>query len=133
MDNSKEQRRCYHSPEPLYRWVAGFAKEHRRSPTPAEKVLWDSLRNRQLAGFKFRRQHVIDRYVVDFVCLESKLVVEADGPVHDRPEQQEWDLLRTEKLRQLDFEVLRFPNEAILCSLSSVLETIRQHLRKKLD
>lgn len=130
MENGKEYRRCYHSPAPLYRWVIGFAKEQRLEPTPAEAVLWAALRNRQVAGAKFRRQHVIDRYVVDFVCLAARLVVEVDGAVHDLPEQKAWDAFRSTVLVQLGFEVIRFRNDDVLLSLPAVLETIRQHLKQ---
>jgi very-short-patch-repair endonuclease len=63
------------------------ARELRQELTPAEKVLWQALRDKQLAGFKFRRQHPIDRFIADFYCAACKLIVELDGGIHD--EQQD--------------------------------------------
>ena len=81
----------------------------RRAPSTSERKLWTILRDRRLEGLKFRRQMVIGSYVVDFVCLRHRLIVEADGPFHD-PER---DAVRDEWLRSQGFRVLRFPNSQI--------------------
>ena len=98
------------------------ARELRQEMTPAEKILWEQLRNRKLAGFKFRRQQPIDRFIVDFYCAECKLVIEVDGDIHDL--QPARDATRTEKLEQLGYCLIRFRNEQVLNQLNTVLETI---------
>lgn len=99
------------------------AKHYRRAMTQAEKALWYKLRSEQL-GTKFRRQHAIGKYIVDFVSLEHMLVIEVDGPTHASDEQREYDARRTESLQALGFRVVRFPNGAILKSIESVLNSI---------
>jgi 5-methyltetrahydrofolate--homocysteine methyltransferase len=86
-------------------------------------VLWKALRSRP-GGFKFRRQHAIHQYVVDFYCVEARIIVEVDGPVHEG--QREQDQLRTDFLRTLDLEVLRFTNEDVLTDLRSVVARIEE-------
>jgi hypothetical protein len=67
----------------LWEKLKPVARQMRQEPTQAEDLLWQSLRNHQLLGFKFRRQHSIERFIVDFYCAEAKLVIEIDGPIHD--------------------------------------------------
>jgi very-short-patch-repair endonuclease len=98
-------------------------RELRHEMTPAEKLLWAHLRNRKLAGFKFRRQHPLDRFIVDFYCPACKLVVEVDGDIHDL--QQEQDAVRTEELEQHGCQVIRFRNEQVLHELENVLAAIK--------
>ena len=97
----------------------GTARKLRRSMTDAEHALWRVLRSRQLEGFKFRRQHSIGRYVVDFVCLEYRLVVELDGGQH--VEQVEADAGRTAQLEQSGFRVIRFWNNEVLTEMDGVV------------
>jgi very-short-patch-repair endonuclease len=96
-----------------------LAREMRREAAPAEGLLWACLRNRQLGGFKFRRQHPIDRYIADFCCTERKIIVEADGDSHqdrcDRDEQ------RTAHLEKYCFRVIRFENTDVFENLEQVL------------
>jgi very-short-patch-repair endonuclease len=92
----------------------------RREPTFTERALWTLLRNRRLAGLKFRRQVPLGDYVVDFVCLANHLVVEADGPLHD----PDHDAVRDNWLRSKSFRVLRFPNSQIVLYPDSVLDEI---------
>jgi very-short-patch-repair endonuclease len=106
----------------------GKAKNLRQEMTPAEKVLWSSLRNRKFKGLKFRRQHPIDRYIVDFVCLEEKLVVEADGYIHKSTEQKEYDLKRTRELESYGLKVIRLSNEEILESVYRALKKVEAFL-----
>jgi very-short-patch-repair endonuclease len=98
------------------------ARELRQELTPAETLLWHALRGKQLAGFKFRRQHPIDRFITDFYCAACKLIVELDGGIHD--EQQDRDAIRTEALEQRGYRVIRFPNEQVLHHLDQVLAAI---------
>ncbi len=100
------------------------ARVLRKSMTPAENILWEALRNCQILGFKFRRQHPIGRFIVDFYCPQLKLVIEVDGGIHNN--QQEYDQNRTEKLRQFDCYVLRFSNDQVICDLANVLKTITE-------
>lgn len=102
------------------------AKSLRRSQTIAEQKLWFHLRNRRLSGWKFRRQTVIAGYIVDFVCLDAGLIVEADGSQHR--EQEEYDARRTARLGREGFKVLRFWNNQILQETETVLEEILKHL-----
>src|SRR5438105_3985108 len=100
------------------------ARAMRRAPTPAERILWQALRNRQLAGLKFRRQFPLGPFVLDFCCPEHRLGVELDGGVH--AEQQEYDQDRTAHLNQFGYQILRFPNEEVLSNLGAVLHRIRR-------
>jgi len=100
------------------------AKRLRRDMTDAETVLWRRLRNRQLDGLKFRRQTPIDRYVVDFACIERKLVVELDGGHHAQDAVARQDDRRTKVLERLGYTVLRFWNTDVPTNTNGVLETI---------
>ena len=98
------------------------AKELRKESTPAEKVLWDRLRNRQLGGYKFRRQAPMGHVIADFYCAECKLIVEIDGDIHDF--QLEKDKLRTEEIESFGYRVIRFRNEEVLSNIETVLNKI---------
>src|SRR5713226_3033199 len=100
------------------------ARAMRHDPTPAEGLLWQALRNRQLAGLKFRRQFPLGPFILDFCCPEHRLGVELDGGVH--AEQQEYDQDRTAHLNQFGYQILRFPNEEVLSDLRAVLGCIRR-------
>ena len=96
--------------------------------TEAEKILWEALRNRKLIGAKFRRQHPISVFILDFYCHEYKLVVEIDGGVHEDVEVKEYDKGREEELRELKLKVIRFKNEEVMENLKEVLEQIKKYL-----
>jgi len=117
--NTEHSGTRHHAPELLRK----RARELRRNATDAERLLWRHLRDRRLAGFKFRRQVVIGRYIADFVCPEAKLIVEADGGQHQA--QSQADARRTAELECLGFRVLRFWNHQILQETETVLEVIR--------
>jgi len=95
----------------------------RQNPTPAERILWRALRGEK-AGAYFRRQHVLGNFIVDFVSLEHRLVIEVDGDIHDH--QQAEDALRTQWLNQTSFHVIRFRNEEVIHHLTDVVERIKQ-------
>lgn len=98
-----------------------LARTLRKRPTDAEKLLWSKLRDRQLAGMKFRRQRPIGKYIVDFVCIEKRIVVEADGSQHlNNPD----DVARDSYLREKGYTVLRFWNNDILRNIEGVLGKI---------
>jgi very-short-patch-repair endonuclease len=96
----------------------------RRIPTGAEAKLWTALRGTKLNGWKFRRQHPIDRFVVDFACLTAKLVVEVDGATHGSPAALGHDADRTRVLESAGFRVIRIGNADIRDNLDGVLESI---------
>lgn len=103
------------------------ARGMRHEPTPTEAKMWQLLRGNQL-GVKFRRQHSIDRYIIDFVCLTHKLIVELDGPGHLEPDQADYDQGRTAYLMELGYRILRFTNEQALNLPKRVLATIKANL-----
>ena len=102
----------------------GVARKLRQTSTIPEVKLWQPLRNRRFVGLKFRRQFPVGPYVVDFVCLSHKLVIELDGGQHS--EQLDYDNKRTEYLNHCGFKVLRFWNSDIFLHFDIVLEQIRQ-------
>ena len=100
------------------------ARELRKQMTPAEKHLWHYLRNAQLDGAHFRKQHAVGTYIVDFFCAKSKLVVEVDGDSH--AEQVAYDAERTRWLNEEKrYRVIRFTNREVLRNIEGVLEVIR--------
>ncbi|MDH3872424.1 MAG: endonuclease domain-containing protein [Gammaproteobacteria bacterium] len=103
-----------------------LARKLRQQATDAEPMLWKHLRAHRMAGYKFRRQVVIDPYIVDLVCLEARLIVEADGGQH--LEQVEDDLKRSVFLESLGYNVMRFWNHEILGDIQTVLERIHSYL-----
>ncbi|MEM7029825.1 MAG: DUF559 domain-containing protein [Chloroflexota bacterium] len=98
------------------------AKELRWVMTPAEQALWLRLQNKQFYGLKFRRQHPLHHFILDFYCHAHQLVIEVDGGVHN--DQQDYDQARTEWLIDRDFTVLRFRNEQVLNKIGEVLAQI---------
>ena len=90
--------------------------------TDAERLLWSKLRKRQVLGSRFRRQHPVGGYIVDFVCIEAKLIIEVDGGQH--AEQQGYDDARTDWLSNQGYRVIRFWNHEILTNFEAVMETI---------
>jgi adenine deaminase/very-short-patch-repair endonuclease len=121
--------RVYQTADPLlYGLLKTFVKEHRSNPTQAEIVLWEGLRGKKLGGFKFRRQHIIDCFIADFVCLAKKLIIEVDGLIHQLPENIISDKERTEVLNKLGFEVIRFTNDEVLYQTEKVVVAISEKL-----
>jgi very-short-patch-repair endonuclease len=100
----------------------GYARALRVGQTDAERALWRQLRDRQLLGWKFRRQHEIGSYIADFVCTDAWLIVELDGGQHAERAQQ--DARRTEWLQHAGYRVLRFWNDDVLMKMNLVLEQI---------
>lgn len=100
------------------------ARKLRNNLTLAEARLWSALRNKQLEGLRFRCQHPVGNFILDFYCPSCKLVVEVDGEIHDR--QTEYDDARTAKLVEYGCTILRFRNEQVMKDLPGVLAEIRQ-------
>jgi len=113
-----------------YLLLKDFAQTNKQFPTGAEKLLWEHIRAKQLS-VKFNRQHIIGDYIVDFVCIEKKLVIEIDGGYHSEYEQIEKDEFRTQQLRDWGFSVIRFKNEDVLGDISGVLNKIKNNLNNK--
>jgi very-short-patch-repair endonuclease len=106
----------------LWEKLRPIARQMRHDPTPAEDALWQHLRRNQVNGLHFRRQHSIDRFIVDFYCRSARLVIEVDGPIHDYTPEE--DAIRQEFLETLGLRVLRFDNDAVLNEIEGVLERI---------
>ncbi|MGC4034845.1 MAG: endonuclease domain-containing protein [Chitinophagaceae bacterium] len=105
-----------------------YSRDLRQVSTEAEKMLWTELRNRKLNGLKFRRQHPIDKYIADFYCHETKLVIELDGEIHDVKENNDYDKARTVELKEQQITVIRFRNDEIVNSMQTVLQEILEVL-----
>ena len=105
-----------------------FARQLRREATDAEALLWHHLRARQLAGRKFRRQHPVSPYVLDFYCEELHLGIELDGGQHYAEEGAKHDHWRSERLLGSGIRLLRFSNRDVLLDLPAVLERIYQEV-----
>lgn len=104
------------------------ARKLRRSSTGAERNLWAHLRDRQLKGAKFRRQHPVGPYIADFFCLDARLIIELDGGGHDRDEQRRADAARSTYLESCGYRVLRFWNNEVVDNIDGVLEKISDYL-----
>ena len=103
-----------------------FAKTMRADATVAENLLWQVVRNRQLEGFKFKRQVPLDGYILDFVCFEARLIVEVDGSQHADNTR---DLVRDAFFRGQGFRILRFWNEEVVQNLDAVCPVILTELK----
>jgi very-short-patch-repair endonuclease len=108
----------------FYGMLQEYVLKHRNAPTEAEAILWEALKTKQLKNYKFRRQHIIDKYIADFVCLKKKLVVEVDGLIHQLPENKESDEQRTARLNSAGFRVIRFTNSDVINNPEKVLHAI---------
>ncbi len=102
------------------------ARELRKKQTPAEELLWQLIRNRQLNHLKFRRQHPAHGFILDFYCAEKMVGIEVDGGYHNSPEQQERDFLRTMKLESHGIRLIRFSNEQVLNNTEETLNKISE-------
>ena len=98
------------------------ARKMRQEPTKAEQKLWRLLRRKQIDGCKFRRQHPIGRFIVDFYCHEARLIIEVDGDIHAF--QEAYDAARQESLEEQGYRVVRFSNQDVLKNMDGVLGMI---------
>ncbi len=108
-----------------------FARYNRENPTQTEAILWEALRDKKLAGHKFRQQHPIGAYIIDFYCHSAKLAIEVDGGYHLANEQAEYDKNRTLDLARVGIQELRFTNQQVIYDLGKVLELILKNLERK--
>jgi leucyl-tRNA synthetase len=102
-------------------------KELRKNQTGAEEKLWWYLRDKRL-GVKFRRQHSIGGYILDFICKDKKLIIELDGEIHNTEDAKEYDFVRDKYFEELDYKVLRFRNDEVENEIEKVLEEIKKFL-----
>jgi very-short-patch-repair endonuclease len=97
----------------------------RHDLTPAEQILWQALRRRQLVGLRFRCQYPLGPFILDFCCVERRLVVELDGAGHEQADQRDYDEVRSQHLQSYGYRILRFWNREVLHDLGGVLERVR--------
>jgi chorismate synthase len=116
-----------------YSILKDFAKQNRLNPTEAEDKLWQLVRNRNIEGAKFRRQHPIEGFIPDFVCLEKKLIIEIDGGYHNQEEQAKYDAAREEWLKEHQYQLLYFSNDEILQQAETVIEQIKTALHQNIN
>jgi very-short-patch-repair endonuclease len=113
--------------------ILSFAREQRQNHTDAERLLWSILRARRFCGMKFRRQHPVAGYILDFYCDEARLAVELDGGQHNTDQARRYDSDRSDFLRERDIVVLRYWNHDVFEELESVLESIYNALTPALS
>lgn len=105
-----------------------LASQLKLSMTEAELTVWERLKNKQFRGYKFRRQHPIHLFIVDFYCHELKLILEIDGEYHEKPEQRLADKERSELLEYQGLSIIRFTNEEVLNSMDLVLKKLEEKI-----
>ena len=110
-----------------------FAKKLRLNQTVAERKLWDKVRNKQLLGHKFRRQHPINRYIADFYCHKLKFVIELDGGYHLDRDQVKYDFNRDGEMEEFGILVKRIKNDQILSNLELTIASISKELTMRAD
>jgi very-short-patch-repair endonuclease len=121
----------YNTANPLsYKIIKEIRDSLKNNPTKAELIMWEYLRNKK-TGHKIRRQHVIDSFIADSVCLNKKVVIEIDGKVHLYKE--EYDKFRTEKFNQLNYKVIRFTNKEVFSDPEIVTSKIKKYLDQCLE
>lgn len=113
----------------LWAKLKPLAREKRHEPTLAEDKLWQQLRNRRLDDLKFRRQYVIDRFIVDFYCAEYFLAVEVDGDIHNYTCEE--DAIRQEVIKAYGIHVLRFKNDDVIHEIDKVLHQISRSIEQQ--
>ena len=123
MQERSFERIMFYGAKPL---IFERAKELRKNMTSAELKLWERLKNNQLGGFRFKAQHPIDRFIVDFYCHKARLVIELDGGIHNN--QVEYDQNRTVELEKFELKIIRFTNKEVETDIESVLKQIMKCL-----
>ncbi len=107
------------------------AKLLRENLTETEKMIWQELRGNKILGLRFKSQHPMDTYIVDFYCHQIKLVIEIDGGVHKEKNQKEYDAERTFELENCGLEVIRFTNEQVQSELKEIIQKIQNQCKKR--
>ena len=106
------------------------ARNLRKEMTDAEKKLWKYLRGKKLEGYKFRRQHPVKQFILDFYCSQCKLAIEIDGGIHQNPEIKEHDKNRTAEIENMGIHLIRFTNQEVFEQINDVLQTILRELKE---
>jgi very-short-patch-repair endonuclease len=114
----------------IYKFIKNAREDLKKNPTEAEKLIWEYLKNKK-TGHKIRRQHVIDTFITDFVCLTKKVVIEIDGKIHLH--QQEYDAIRTNTLNERGYKVIRFTNNEVFANPQNVALRIKEILDSRND
>ena len=128
-DNSENNKPGYITANPQnYLIIKGIRDKLKRKPTKAEELIWFYLKNKK-TGFKIRRQHIIDNFIVDFVCLSKKVVIEIDWKIHLI--QMDYDEARSSRLNELNFKVIRFDNEEVYLNPEKVANEIKEVLQNR--
>lgn len=107
------------------------ARQLRNKMTPEEKILWEKLKGKQICNVRFRRQHPLNVFIVDFYCHEAKLVVELDGKIH--LQQKEYDKGRTAEIEKFDIEVIRFTNQEVETNIERIVKLITEKVQNRLE
>ena len=113
--------------------MIGKARELRKNMTKAEQKLWQHLRQKKIMETKFRRQHPIDRFILDFYCHDARLVIEVDGGYHNDEDQQVYDEGRTQELMEMGLEIIRFTNNEVESNIEEVIEKIKLKLKTRIQ
>ena len=116
----------------LYDLLRKYQLENRNKPTDAERIMWEIVRNNKL-GIHFRRQHAIDDFIADFVCLSLSIIIEVDGSIHEKEENKIDDERRTRILNEKGFIVIRFTNEDIIYNTDAVINKIQDTIYKRIN
>ncbi len=129
-EHSEDQKEYGYITSTADEWknTLAFAKQNRHHQTEAEEILWELVRNRNISGYKFRRQHPISGFIPDFVCLEQKLIIEVGGDYHNKKEQELFDVAREKWLNEFGFEIIKFTNQEVAEDINKVERTISQKL-----
>jgi len=114
----------------IWPFLKESSRDQRHDPTEAEEKVWQRLRAKKL-GYKIRRQHAIDTFIADFVCLSKQTIIEMDGGIHKEKDQKEYDQYRTSRLEELGFTVIRYTNEEVIENIDRVIKSIKNYLDKK--
>jgi isobutyryl-CoA mutase len=120
----------YETADPtIYELLKEYSRKNRSNPTKAEAFLWEQLKEEQIDGHKFRRQHIVSSFIADFICLKKKLIIEIDGGYHQLPDVQISDAERTNILNNYGFNVIRFTNEQVLFDIENTVQGIKEALQ----
>jgi len=108
--------------------LKSYVRKNRNNPTNAEKIIWENVRKNQL-GYRFRRQHAVYHFIVDFICIEKKLIIEIDGVSHENKKDDDDE--REKILTEMGFKVIRFSNDEVLGNCNKVIKRIKDILAKQ--
>jgi len=108
-----------------------LCRGYRKNPTEAEEKLWEHLRAKRLCGYKFRRQHPLGGFILDFYCAERRLAIEVDGAVHRDHDQSEYDQNRSRILGEMDIAVIRFWNSDVTDNIENIIAKIKEKLSER--